>query len=67
VRFLEIIEFSTIQIFSYQQELIDIERESMTYACPKAPTIEQFTKDEAIIKAEREKFATETDRMMHIK
>jgi hypothetical protein len=39
----------------------------MTYACPKAPTIEQFTKDEAIIKAEREKFATETDRMMHIK
>jgi hypothetical protein len=31
----------------------------MTYACPMAPTIEQFTKDEAILKAEREKFANE--------
>jgi hypothetical protein len=52
-------ETSTNQIFSYQNELIDIERESMTYACPMAPTIEQFTKDEAILKAEREKFANE--------
>jgi len=39
----------------------------MTYACPKAPTIQQFTKDEAVLKAEREKFATETDRMMDTK
>ena len=58
-KLLEIMETSTNQIFSYQKELIDIERESMTYACPKAPTIEQFTRDEAILKAEREKFANE--------
>jgi hypothetical protein len=66
-KLLDIMEVSTNTIFSYQQELIDIERESMTDACPRALTMEQFTKDEAILKAEREKFATETDRMMDTK